>query len=254
MNNHINAIVLVCLTDSNYNAELLELSLISIRKKARFKGDIIVFTDFTRPLNGEEDYAITRVHIDKLPSEDPRNFRIYMNEYYDFSKHKKIIYIDFDILVMSNINRVFDQIKTDAIYFTYAPYFEWHDDAFTAGSYIDDYRNTTIVKNSITGICSGIFGIRTHMLDNLLKIWRKVLEDTPTDNDQHALNEVIVKGMFKAISYPNEWVSYPLQIRNESDDRRVFKKNKHFIFYHYNPYSNETKFQEMSRHLNDSNA
>jgi len=252
MKNHDNAIVLVCLSDTNYNAELLELSLQSIRENSRFKGNIIVFTDFKRELKNEENLQITRVHIDNLPSEDPRNFRIFMNGYYDFSKHKKIIYIDFDILVMKNISKVFDEIKSDAIYFTYAPYFEWHTEAFMAGSYINDYKNTPIVKASITGICSGIFGIRAHNLDKLLKIWRKTLEQTETDNDQHALNEVIVKKLFKATAYPNEWTNYPLQIRNESDDRRVFNKKKRFIFHHYNPYTNDIKFQQMTKHMEES--
>lgn len=250
MKKSMNAVVLVCLTDRNHNAELLELSLRSLREKARFKGDIIVFTDFTRKLDNEDALQITRVIIERSPSEDPKNFRIYMNEYYDFSKHTKIIYIDFDILVMKNINKAFDQIKTDAIYFTYAPFLEWHTEAFMAGSYIDQYRDTKIVKGSVTGICSGIFGIRTHILDDLLSLWRKVLETTPTNNDQHALNELIVKERFKAIAYPNEWVSYPLQVKQDGDDKRIMNKKGNYIFYHYNPYQNEVKIKAMTEHMN----
>ncbi|MFQ5642941.1 MAG: hypothetical protein ACE5FQ_04490 [Thiogranum sp.] len=88
--------------------------------------------------------------------------------------------------------------------------------------------------------------MQTGMLGDLLKEWRGVLRRTPTNNDQHALNEVIVKGMIKAYPFPNEWVSYPVQVRRESDDRRVFTKKKDFIFYHFNPVENRVKYQMMS--------
>jgi hypothetical protein len=242
-------VVLVCLQDTNFNAELLELALHSLRQCASYRGDIVVFTDFTRKLRGEEALDITRIHVDRYPSEDPRNFRIYMDDYYDFSVHKKLIYIDFDILVLKNINKAFNFIKDNAVYYTYAPVFPWISEAFNAGSYIEQYKNTPVVTSSITGICSGIFGVPTSMLTELLKVWREVLGRTPSNNDQHALNEVIVKGMVKARPFPNEWVSYPVQVRNESDDRRVFAKKKDYIFYHFNPVENRVKNQMMNEYM-----
>ncbi|MFQ5642940.1 MAG: hypothetical protein ACE5FQ_04485 [Thiogranum sp.] len=86
-------VVLVCLQDANFNAELLELALHSLRQCASYRGDIVVFTDFTRKLRGEDALDITRVHVDHYPSQDPRNFRIYMDNYYDFSVHRKLILI-----------------------------------------------------------------------------------------------------------------------------------------------------------------
>jgi len=249
MANSKHVVVLVCLQDRNFNAELLELALHSLRKRAGYRGDIVVFTDFTRRLKGEDELAITRIHVDSYPSRDPRNFRIYMDDYYDFSAHKKLIYMDFDILVLENINRVFNYIKDNAVYFTYAPVFPWTSEAFMAGSYIDQYRNTAVVRNSVTGICSGIFGVRTSVLGGLLRLWREVLARTPTDNDQHALNEVIVKGMVKACPFPNEWVSYPVQVRRESDDRRTFAKKKDYVFYHFNPVDNQVKYQMMNEYM-----
>ena len=245
--NHV--VVLVCLYDGNFNAELLELALHSLRKCAGFKGDIVVFTDFTRPLKGEDELAITRIHVDRYPSEDPRNFRIYMDDYYDFGGHKKLIYMDFDILVLKNITKAFNFIKDESVYFTYAPVFSWEQGAFMAGGYIDQYRNTPVVKGSPTGICSGIFGVRIDRLGPLLARWREVLARTPTNNDQHALNEILVKGMLRARPFPNEWVSYPVQVRSEADDRRIFKKKKDFIFYHFNPVGNDVKYRMMREYL-----
>lgn len=147
-----------------------------------------------------------------------------MNRFYDFGRHKKIIYLDFDILVLRNVNRVFSYIRGEEVYFTYAPVFSWAHPEFIAGDYIDRYRDSEIVMGSPTGICSGIFGIRTKALDKLLGSWQQMLQATPTDNDQHALNELIVKGMVKGIALPNEWLSYPYQVRQDSDDRRIFKK------------------------------
>jgi len=239
-------VVVLCLQDTNFNAELLELALHSLRQCASYRGDIVVFTDFTRKLRGEDTLGITRIYVDRYPSEDPRNFRIYMEDYYDFSVHKKLIYIDFDILVLKNINRAFNYIKDNAVYYTYAPVFPWVGEAFMAGGYIDQYKHTAVVRGSITGICSGIFGVPTSMLGELLKVWREVLQRTPTNNDQHALNEVIIKGMIKAYPYPNEWVSYPVQVRRESDDKRVFARKKDYVFYHFNPVENRIKYQMMN--------
>ncbi len=249
MPGHKYVVVLVCLQDTNFNAELLELALYSLRKRASYRGDIVVFSDFTRKLRGEDSLDIIRVHVDQYPSQDPRNFRIYMDDYYDFSVHRKLIYIDFDILVLKNMNRAFNAIRGDAIYYTYAPVFPWDSEAFMAGAYIDQYRNTPIVKNSLTGICSGIFGVQTAMLGELLETWRKVLKQTPTDNDQHALNEVIVRGMVKAQPFPNEWVAYPVQVRREADDNRVFSRKKDYIFYHFNPVDNRVKYQMMNEYM-----
>jgi hypothetical protein len=245
--NHV--IVLVCLRDVNLNAELLQLSLLSLRRKAGYKGDIVVFTDFSRRLRDEEDLLIRRVHVDRYPSEDPRNFRIYMDEYYDFSRHRKLIYMDFDVLAMKNINRAFGYIRDSAVYFTYAPVFKWSDSAFMAGAYIDQYRETSVVKGSVTGICSGIFGVKTSTLPGFLRLWREVLARTPTDNDQHALNEMIVRGMIEGHAYPNEWISYPVQVRNEVNDCRVFQGRIDPLFCHFNPTDNQTKYQMMLHYM-----
>ena len=244
-----NVVVLVCLQDRNFNVELLELALLSLRRRANYTGDIVVFSDFNRKLRDEAALDITRIHVDRYPSQDPRNFRIYMDDYYDFSVHRKLVYIDFDILVLRNINRVFNAIKDKAVYYTYAPVFTWTSEAFMAGHYIDRFRNTPVVRNSVTGICSGIFGVPTAVLGELLEIWRKVLEQTPTNNDQHALNEVIVRGMVKAHPFRNEWVAYPVQVRRESDDNRVFSGKKDYIFYHFNPVENRIKYQMMSEYM-----
>jgi len=244
-----NVIVLVCMHDRDNNAELLELALVSLRRKSRYKDDIVVFTDFDRKLKDEDELAITRVVVEPGVTEDPRNFRIYMNRFYDFSHHKKLVYMDFDILALKNVNRVFSYMRTDDIYFTYAPVFPWTNEAFMAGGYIDDYLGKDIVKGSVTGICSGIFGLRTQGLDSLLNDWQRVLQSTPTDNDQHALNEVLVKGMVGSQPFPNEWISYPFQVRQDADDRRVFGKKKDFIFYHFNPTSNSVKLEMMTDYL-----
>lgn len=244
-----NAIVFVCLNDRDQNADLLELAITSLRRKSGYKDDIIVFTDFDRKLRNEEALRITRVLVEEGVTKDPKNFRLYMNRFYAFGKHKKIIYLDFDILVLKNVNRVFSYIRGDEVYFTYAPVYSWTDSAFMAGAYIDQYRGSDIVMGSSTGICSGIFGTRTRTLDKLLDIWQRTLQTTPTDNDQHAFNELIVKGMVKGVALPNEWVSYPYQVRQDSDDRRVFKKPKDYIFFHFNPISNQVKFRMMNDYL-----
>jgi len=172
-----------------------------------------------------------------------------MNRYYDFSRHAKIIYLDFDILVLKNVNRAFSFMRGDEIHFTYAPVYGWTDSAFMAGAYVEQYRNGPIVAGSPTGICSGIVGLRTKVLDGFLDIWQKTLQATPTDNDQHALNEMIVKGMVKGTAFPNEWVAYPYQIRQDADDRRLFSKPRDFIFHHFNPVNNQVKFRMMKDSL-----
>jgi hypothetical protein len=140
-------------------------------------------------------------------------------------------------------------MRGDEVHFTYAPVYGWKDAAFMAGSYVEQYRDSAAVAGSPTGICSGIFGIRTRALDGLLDVWQKTLQATPTDNDQHALNELVVRQRVKGVAFPNEWVAYPCQVRQESDDRRIFNRPRDFIFYHFNPVSNEVKFRMMTEYL-----
>jgi hypothetical protein len=244
-----NVTVFVCLHDTNQNADLLELAITSLRRKGGYKDDIVVFTDFDRRLRNEEGMRITRVLVGESVTRDPRNFRVHMNRFYDFSNHRKILYLDFDILVLKNVNRVFSYIRGDEVYFTYAPVYSWKEPAFMAGGYIEQYRDSEVVGGSPTGICSGIFGIRARALDDLLDSWQQTLQATATGNDQHALNELIVRGRVKGIALPNEWVSYPYQVRQQSDDRRVFTKPRDYIFYHFNPTSNQIKYRMMSDYL-----
>lgn len=244
-----NVIVFTCIQDRDLNTELLGLAIASLRGKAGFRDDIVVFTDFDRKLHGEDDLRITRVIVDREVTADPKNFRIYMNRFYDFGRHRKMIYLDFDILTLKNVNRVFSFMRGDEVHFTYAPVYGWADSAFMAGAYVESYRDTPIVAGSPTGICSGIFGIRTTALDGLLDIWQRTLRATPTDNDQHALNELLVRQAFAGVAFPNEWVAYPYQVRQESDDRRVFRKPRDFIFYHFNPVNNEVKYRMMTEYL-----
>ena len=244
-----NVIVFTCINDRDLNADLLELAITSLRGKGGYRDDIVVFTDFDRKLRNEDVLRITRVVVDRVVTTDPKNFRIYMNRFYDFSRHRKMIYLDFDILTLRNVNRVFSFMRGDEVHFTYAPVFGWTDTAFMAGSYVDQYRDSAVVAASPTGICSGIFGIRTDGLDALLEIWQRTLAATPTGNDQHALNEIIVRGMVRAAAFPNEWVAYPYQVRKDDDDRRVFHKPRDFIFYHFNPVNNQVKFGMMSEYL-----
>lgn len=67
-----NAIVFVCLHDSNQNADLLELAVTSLRRKAGYKDEIIVFTDFDRKLRNEEGMGITRVLVEMGVTRDPK--------------------------------------------------------------------------------------------------------------------------------------------------------------------------------------
>jgi len=245
-----NAVVLICMGDLNQNANLLELAVQSLRLKSGFEDDIIVFTDFDRKFTREDELNIRRVVVNETVNNDPKNFRLFMDNFYDFSQHKKIIYMDFDILVLKNISKAFNFIKDNAVYFTYAPVFPWHDLPFGTAGYIMDYQESNIVKGSPTGICSGIFGIQTKALSNLLEKWRQILKVTRTNNDQHALNEAIVKEVVKGVAYPNEWISYPFQVRVDAHDRRLFDGQRDYIFYHFNPANNQVKLNMMTQYMN----
>ena len=66
-----NAIVFVCMHDQNYNADLLELALVSLRQKSRYKDSIVVFTNFKRKFKDEDSLNITRVVVDEHVTKDP---------------------------------------------------------------------------------------------------------------------------------------------------------------------------------------
>lgn len=246
MSSKSNLIVLICLGDKNYNVDLTLLSLRSIRKVAKFDGSILLFTDFDRDIDGLAELNIDRIVIPQDSIDDPRNFRIYMHQYYDFGKHEKILYMDFDILVLKKLDFVFKKVESDAVHYCYAPKMPWTDyDAFGANGYIERYLKTPIVKASPTGICSGVFCIKSSRLKQLLKKWEKVLGKTPSNNDQHAFNSLLVKQGFPCKPFPNEWFEYPMQ----KPDARSLRSAEHFIFYHYNPVPNSKKYERMSADL-----
>ena len=118
-------------------------------------------------------------------------------------------------------------------------------DAFGANEYIEKFRTAPVVKISPTGICSGVFGIQTRYLTKMLKKWGKVLDKTASNNDQHAFNEMLVKGGYPCRPLPNEWFEYPLQ----KPDARALRSSEHFVFYHYNPVSNPRKLASMQADL-----
>lgn len=240
---HENLLVLICLGDKNANVDLTILSLRSVREVAKYEGDILLYTDFDREIPVLEQLGVNRLVVPPDSIDDPRNFRIYMNRYYDFSQHKRILYMDFDILVLKKLEPVFKKIEKDKVYYCYAPKMPWDNwDAFGANEYIDKYRKSPVVKISPTGICSGVFGITSAALPKLFKKWAKVLDKTDSKNDQHAFNELLVKGGYPCQPLPNEWFDYPLQ----KPDARNLRSNSHFVFYHYNPVSNPVKLRHMS--------
>lgn len=242
LGNASNLIVLICLGDKNYNVDLTVLSITSIREVARYTGGIVLFTDFDREIPQLATMDIERVVVPSDSIDDPRNFRIYMHNYYDFSQHENILYMDFDILVLKKIDSVFKKLEKDLVYYCYAPKMPWeNDDAFGASGYIEKFRKSPVAKVSPTGICSGVFAIKSKYLTKLLKKWGKVLSKTASNNDQHAFNELLVKGSYPCRPLPNEWFEYPLQ----KPDVRKLRSQDHFVFYHYNPVSNPIKLKHM---------
>jgi len=238
-----NVIVLICLGDRNFNVDLTLLSLRSIREVAGYQGDIVLFTDFSREIPELVSLNVNRMVVTPDGIKDPRNFRIYMHNYYDFGQHDRILYMDFDILVLKKLDSVFKRISGDRVYYCYAPLRPWDNyDAFGANKYIERYGNSPVVRVSPTGVCSGVFGIQSGALVKLLKRWSKVLDNTPSKNDQHAFNELLVKGGYPCQPFPNEWFEYPLQ----KPDARKLKSQDQFIFYHYNPVPNPVKLKHMT--------
>jgi hypothetical protein len=245
---HENLVVLICLGDKNFNIDLTLLSLRSIRQVSKYDGDILLFTDFDKDIPELSSLKVNRLVVSPDSIDDPRNFRIYMHKYYDFSQHERIVYMDFDILVMKKLDAVFKKIQKDRVFYCYAPKMPWDNwDAFGANDYIAKYRQAPVVKISPTGICSGVFGISSKYLLKLLKKWAKVLDKTASQNDQHAFNELLVKGGYPCQPFPNEWFEYPLQ----KPDARKLRSKEHFIFYHYNPVSNPMKLKHMTADLNE---
>lgn len=243
---HENLVVLICLGDKNFNVDLTLLSLRSIREVAKYDGDILLFTDFDKSISELSELKVKRVVVSPDAIDDPRNFRIYMHNFYDFAQHQKILYMDFDILALKKLEAVFKRITKDKVYYCYAPKMPWDTwDAFGANDYLDKYQRSPVIKMSPTGICSGVFAINSKTLLSLLKKWAKVLDKTVANNDQHAFNELLVKGWFPCQPLPNEWFEYPLQ----KPDARNLQSQEHFIFYHYNPVSNPIKLKHMSADL-----
>ena len=247
MLSHENLVVLICLGDKNFNVDLTVLSLKSIREVSGYQGDILLFTDFDREVPELASLNIKRLVVPADSIDDPRNFRIYMHRFYDFSQHEKILYMDFDILVLKKLEAVFKRIEKDKVYYCYAPKMPWDNfDAFGANAYIDKYAKSPVAAISPTGVCSGVFGISSKHLLKLLKKWGKVLDKTESNNDQHAFNELLVKGGFPCQPLPNEWFEYPLQ----KPDARALRSQDHFVFYHYNPVSNPIKLKHMTDDFN----
>ncbi len=243
MSAHKNLVVLICLGDKNHNVDLTLLSLQSIRRVSGFDGDVLLFTDFDRDIESLNKLQVKRVVVPAGAIEDPRNFRIYMHQYYDFAQHETILYMDFDILVLKGLAPVFRKIESNHVYFCYAPKQPWDNyDAFGANEYIAKYMKSPIVSASPTGICSGVFGIKSRKLKSMLKSWEKVLAKTPSNNDQHAFNSLLVKQGYPCRPLPNEWFEYPMQ----KPDARELRSRDHFIFYHYNPVPNHMKLARMS--------
>ena len=273
-----NVVVFTCLLTNKLNRKLTELAIQSLRIRSGFKGDIVLFTDHNGWF-GVESYDIIMVPIRdfykeletqgwKIPLKYvySSTFRVFIKDFFDFSVYDKLIYLDYDVLTLQDCRKAFDFITDDSFYFTYAARKEWIVDNARGkqepgyrGPFVSrdfdfgPYNNTKVVKDSVTGICAGIFGIKTEMLDTILNIWKNYLKEF-TDNgtelsNQQALNQLILMERIKGKAFPNEWINYPLTPVIDCIDKRTLNTTDNFIFHHFNPGSLEIKLLNMQRFL-----
>jgi len=251
---------------------MTRLCILSLREKAGYTGDIVIFTDGVHFFDDIPQTNLNIVHINgvekirQIPgfANCPeylcaQKFRVFMTDHYNFKAYEKLIYIDYDVLVSRNISTVFDYISTSSVYFTYAAQAHWIDkyqkpygqqSPYISSNFkLDTCINSNIFTNSTTGICSGIFGIKTDQMGALFSSWRKrIIQNVAQGiyiNDQFPFNELLLEADVHGEPFPDEWIDYPLLPIIKLDDLRNLESTEKYIFHHFNPCKAETKIHYM---------
>lgn len=265
------AIYLVCLNTHHINLAMTRLAILSLRNKAHYAGDILVFTDRPQGWEGLGDGTrIVPVDTSKragddegIPwQQDPRLFRILVTELYDLTRYDMVLYLDYDVLVDGDLQPVFAHMTHDALYFTYAARRPWVDPNYPSEGFLSPYLgrhfnpaifgNSPIFRQSVTGVCSGIFAMRGNAIPALFSRWRQYVRQRVAAGHavtvQTALNELLLMGDISGKSLPNEWIAYPLSPLFNAPDQRSLLSQDRFLFHHFNPGKAGFKLVYMKNH------
>ncbi len=259
-----NVIALICLATDRHKQGMIRLVVKSIREKGGFSGDIVLFSDTPDP--PVRDPRLVPVHVtrfDGIPCYDteitppyrfpPTFFKPFMGLYHDFSRYRRLLYMDFDVLVGAPLGPVFDFMETkETLHFSYAARRCWEDagaNFLSPGFDLDKHRDSDVFRSSNTGVCAGIFGLGVTSMEKIFKPWRrrirKLVEEGLPIGDQIPLNELLLMGTVKGKGFPHEWVDYPFTPMTPYREMRPLKSEDGFIFHHFNPGAARTKLNYM---------
>ena len=265
---HNDALLFVSIGTNPAYPAMARLAVQSAREAGAFNGAIVMLTDHPEHL---ADLDLTVVEIDgaahcaRFPALSrvnrhwAENLRAFADLYHDFAQYDRVLYLDTDILCAGPVGPVIEAIGTDYLHFAYAPCAGWldsnaialdhHSPFLRKGADTTVLDSSPIAQGSLTGVCSGSYGMAGDRVSQFMQLWRELLlacfDRGEEVTDQMALNECLLGGSIPGLALPNEMVAYPLWALMGRAERRELPANPVPVLYHFNPLSAEKKLGYM---------
>jgi hypothetical protein len=215
---------------------LVDLSIRSLREYGKYDGDVRILECSSPPYNrkcSSEESSINKLNIHKL----------------DLNKYDKIMYLDADVLVCSDINPIFSKIKKISV--------GEERELMCTNNWFGAYMFSTeetfeCIAHKIHGINAGIFGFPAQYAKYINEISDSVSSDLGSHSfaEQPTLNRYLFRNRdLYETNLTNDIVLFA------KPDKFDEYKNKTFLHFCGGIGSYDRKFSEMDemmRLLNDS--
>lgn len=211
--------------------------------KTGFDGDIVALVD--------RDYQFKNASVIKMDTSkwshkyDPHMARARLHHYVDVSKYDVVLYLDTDVICVSDTNEVFEEtLKNNCFSVFTAParlHKLWH-----YGTMRDDDKRKFLNK-STPSVCSGIYALPSSTLERDYDMWLDIFNERIKETDlfvcdQNILCELIYVNKLPNRLLPEKWLYYPKYHKDERGEE---------IFIHHCAQSKvKTKYKYLLDRLN----
>lgn len=150
-------------------SNILKLSIDTLIKYGKYNGDIVVITDSSTIDNVKQiEYIKDVIHVDEISNGHESSInKLKIYKYKNIYNYKKILYLDIDILIQNDIEKIFKKIKNISV----VEEKELMIDNVWFGNYmLTKPQQEECVKNKIHGINAGTIGFDIDYLKNIIEI------------------------------------------------------------------------------------
>ena len=196
--------------------ELGQLTIDSLIKTG-YDGDIIVLVETPYEFKGAKSVPM---NIKGWKHKyDPHMCRARLHHFIDVSSYDVILYLDTDVIVLKNLDDVFNTIKANNCFTVFNAPTRLHNLWHIATMNKDDVIK--FVNKKTPSICSGIYGLPSSIVKEVFDSWLSIFDEKIKHSelfvcDQNILCELLYTNKLEYKLFPIDWLFYPKYNKIES--------------------------------------